>query len=80
MFIVPLDNWMIPKSPPYLTYLKPEELTDTQRTLNSLKQEWAGFSQEVSEKKENDEPTEDLDGQNLAYPFGSWVDEQNYRK
>ena len=59
---------------------EPEELTDTQRTLNSLKQEWAGFSQEVSEKKENDEPTEDLDGQNLAYPFGSWVDEQNYRK
>lgn len=57
------------------------ELTDTQKTLDGLKKEWAENrqTQEYSDKKTAATDT-DIDEENLAYPFGSWADEQNYKK
>lgn len=57
------------------------ELTDTQKTLDGLKKEWAENrqTQEDSDKKTAATDT-DIDEESLAYPFGSWADEQNYKK
>lgn len=68
-----------PKPEPEEELAAPEiivEMTDTQKTLDSLKKEWAEVKIPVKEDKRE----EDIDEENLAYPFGSWTDEQNYRK
>ena len=64
------------------------DITDTQKTLDSLKKEWAGIkatSPQNSQPDPADEskklpPEEEISEDNLAYPFGSWTNEQNYRK
>ena len=69
-----------PESPVF-TDVKPvdftakAEVTDTQKTLDSLKREWAeiGHSDDPIAPKDNAE-------EDLIYPFGSWTDEQNYQK
>ena len=63
---------------------EPEEISDTQKMLDSLKKEWENFP--IAEKANQDEPKETenksptISEENLAYPFGGWVDEQNYNK
>lgn len=58
------------------TLVEPEEeLSDTQKKLNDLKKEWA----DLKIKKTAYTPKEDEE-ENLAYPFGGWTDEENYRK
>lgn len=54
---------------------EPEE-TDTQKTLENLKKEW---SDNLQMKKEDVSKViqEETD---MIYPFGSWADEQSYRK
>lgn len=55
-------------------------MSDTQKTLDSLKKEWAEIKIQnepivsSSFAKENKD-----DEENFAYPFGGWVDEQNYK-
>ena len=49
----------------------PEELTETQKALNSLKKEW----REEVKPLTSQETTDDL-----TYPFGGWSDAQNYKK
>ncbi len=64
--------------------VEPEEISDTQKTLDSLKKEWENFP--ITEKGNQEEPKETeekspaMNEENLAYPFGGWVDEQNYNK
>lgn len=58
-------------------------MTDTQKTLDNLKKEWAELDNfEVSPfaQKKADESPEETDDENFAYPFGSWTDEKNYQK
>lgn len=50
---------------------EPAELTETQKTLESLKKEWA----EAPTLSQPSETNEDL-----TYPFGGWSDAQNYKK
>lgn len=58
--------------------LSSAEETDTQKVLSDLKEEWdAGFSGPTSVSEEQ---TIDELPKNIAYPFGSWSDEQNYQK
>lgn len=55
------------------------EPTDTQKKLDSLRKEWAENRIEpTAEETKNAE--EEISEENLAYPFGSWTDEQNYSK
>ncbi len=49
----------------------PEEMTETQKTLASLKKEWADSNSAMETKGSVDD---------LTYPFGGWSDEQNYKK
>lgn len=49
------------------------ELSDTQKKLNDLKKEWADL-------KIDSQPENEKEEENLAYPFGSWTDEDNYRR
>ena len=66
------------------------DLTDTQKTLDNLKKEWAGIrisrdtdDEPALRRQTKDEPSPEeqiISEDNLAYPFGSWTDEQNYRK
>ena len=49
------------------------ELSDTQKKLNDLKKEWADLKIESQQENEKEE-------ENLTYPFGSWTDEDNYRR
>ena len=66
----------------------PEEImTDTQKTLNNLKKEWAGFetgetSPFTAEPRgeQRDETKDETAEENFAYPFGGWTDEKNYQK
>ena len=57
-------------------------ITDTQKTLDNLKKEWAEM--ETSEtspivlQTENNDDKEDEDI--FTYPFGNWTDEKNYQK
>ena len=53
-----------------------EELSDTQKKLNDLKKEWADLKIDPHPENAADEKEEE----NLAYPFGGWTDEENYRK
>ncbi len=46
-----------------------ETLTDTQKTLNSLRKEWNDFKTDSRSEEE----------ENIAYPFGGWTNEQNYK-
>ncbi len=60
-------------------FINPEiEPTDTQRTLDNLKKEW----QEDTIIGENPSEEEIIipAPENIAYPFGSWTNEQAYRK
>lgn len=66
-----------------------ELLTDTQKTLDSLKKEWAEMdaagtspfsSKTDSENEEKEKEKEKEDEDIFTYPFGSWTDENNYQK
>lgn len=48
-------------------------LTSTQKTLENLRKEWDEFKSDAPSSAKVEE-------ENLAYPFGGWVDEQNYHK
>jgi len=52
-------------------FLNNEDVSETQRVIDSLKKEWKDNGNTVAQK--------DVIG-DLTYPFGSWTDEQNYRK
>ncbi len=61
------------------------EPTDTQKTLDNLKKEWAETRREPAREEKPETAAkpaaaEEFDDDNLTYPFGSWTDEQNYRK
>lgn len=62
----------------------PEEImTDTQKTLDSLKKEWAEFDSEETSPftaEPRGEKKDDASEENFAYPFGGWTDEKNYQK
>ncbi len=62
----------------------PEEImTDTQKTLDSLKKEWAEFDSEETSPFTADlrnDKKDDTPEENFAYPFGGWTDEKNYQK
>lgn len=61
-----------------------EIMTDTQKTLDNLKKEWAEmdaagvspFAAKADSENSSKEEDEDI----FAYPFGSWTDEKNYQK
>ena len=64
---------------------KLETVSITQKKLDSLRKEWEELRAtdpqmsslpEDKESKKTDETEEEL---NVAYPFGSWVDENNYK-
>lgn len=62
-------------------------ITNTQKTLNSLKKEWedmkkSSFEETPSEKKEPEKAPsfEEAKEEVLSYPFGGWTDESNYNK
>ena len=48
------------------------EVTDTQKALDSLKEEWKEMGDSSDKKEQNDEE--------LTYPFGGWTDADNYQK
>lgn len=48
-------------------------LTSTQKTLENLRKEWDEFKTDTPSSAKVEE-------ENLVYPFGGWVDEQNYHK
>ena len=50
-------------------------MTDTQKTIDGLKKEWA----EGAKTSQISESGRAVD-ENYVYPFGSWIDEQNYQK
>lgn len=50
-------------------------MTDTQKTIDGLKKEWA----EGAKTSQISESGRAVD-ENYVYPFGSWTDEQNYQK
>lgn len=61
-------------------------LTDTQKTLNNIKKEWAEIKIKNEptlsaswEQPRKEEKTKNTEEENFAYPFGGWVDEQNYK-
>jgi len=47
-----------------------DDLSETQKTINSLKKEWQEKDTASSQKDKIDD---------LTYPFGGWSDEQNYK-
>ncbi len=60
-----------------------EIMTDTQKTLDNLKKEWAEMDNRNTSpfvQETNIEKKDDLDEENFAYPFGGWTDEKNYQK
>lgn len=59
-------------------------ITNTQKTLNSLKKEWedmkkSSFDESTFEKETDSVSKEDKE-EVLSYPFGGWTDESNYHK
>lgn len=67
------------------------EINSTQKTLDSLRKEWAELDKPaapVFERKpvaaptfeEKPAPSFEKTEENLAYPFGGWSDERNYQK
>lgn len=55
------------------------EMTDTQKTLDDLKKEWTE-NRQILESDTPKNAESEIDENSLAYPFGSWADEQNYKK
>lgn len=56
-------------------------MTDTQKTLDSLKKEWAQMeTKETSPFVSRAKTGTDNEEENFIYPFGSWADEKNYQK
>lgn len=58
------------------------EMSSTQKTLNNLRKEWeemkkAEGSPYISENSKSHAPT---DEDNIEYPFGGWINEDNYHK
>jgi len=57
-------------------------ITDTQKTLDNLKKEWAEMetseTSPIVSQTENNDDKEDEDI--FTYPFGNWTDEKNYQK
>lgn len=53
------------------TLTMPEEITETQKTLDSLKKEWRDEIKPIEKPETSDD---------LTYPFGGWSDAQNYKK
>ena len=70
--------------------IKPEPIsvpiTNTQKTLNNLRKEWADMRKSsldnAEEKPEENsvQPQNDSREEVLSYPFGGWTDESNYHK
>ena len=54
-------------------------MTDTQRTLENLKKEWAKAQDSVLDETAP-QPENDTPPQSLVYPFGNWLNEDNYKK
>ena len=52
------------------------ELTNTQKTLASLQEEWKEYTPETEKTKEEPIKKEE----NLIYPFAGWSNEENYRE
>ena len=52
------------------------ELTNTQKTLASLQEEWKEYSPEAEKTEPEPAKTEE----NLIYPFAGWSNEENYNK
>ncbi len=68
----------IPSANEYLSEPKFEiEMTDTQKTIEGLKKEWAEGTKNSSISASGTDKGADDD---YVYPFGSWTDEQNYQK
>ena len=62
-------------------------ITNTQKTLNNLRKEWADMRKSSLEEptfdnreRENTAPKEEAQEEMLSYPFGGWTDESNYHK
>lgn len=60
-------------------------MTDTQKTLDSLKKEWAemdatGISPFAAKPDQENGSKEENNDDIFAYPFGNWTDENNYQK
>lgn len=49
----------------------PDNVSETQKTLDALKKEWQEKETSVAQKDKIDD---------LTYPFGGWTDAQNYKK
>jgi hypothetical protein len=66
----------------------PEELSNTQKALDSLKKEWSGFRSKKEKDKDSDtdERVEPEVGkpesreEDFSYPFAAWANEENYKK
>ena len=69
------------KAEPFFNVKAPENLTDTQRTINELKKEWDDLTthtEPVVQKEIIAQKIEEKEDE--LYPFGGWVDEDNYKK
>lgn len=59
-------------------------MTDTQKTLDNLKKEWAEMDaagvSPFAAKADGENSSKEEDEDIFAYPFGSWTDEKNYQK
>ena len=58
-------------------------VTNTQKTLNDLKKEWADMKKntldETPEPKAPAPQEKKISGDDMIYPFGGWTDENNYK-
>ena len=58
-------------------------ITNTQKTLNNLKKEWADMKKntldETPEPKMPASQEKKISGDDMIYPFGGWTDENNYK-
>lgn len=67
-----LDKPVLNKSEDIPDFLsQPEDKTETQKTLDSLKKQWHETATSAAQKDKIDD---------LTYPFGGWTDAQNYKK
>jgi len=58
------------------------EINSTQQTLNNLRKEWEEMKKAESSPyaHENRKPQPTKDEEDIAYPFGGWINEDNYHK
>ena len=58
------------------------EISSTQNTLNNLRKEWEEMKKAEGSPyaPENRKIRTDTDEDNTAYPFGGWINEDNYHK